>query len=175
MKLHPLHIIFLAIVIYCQCCTARAEPVPDSIWLARSCAGEAGLWSYETGECLAILHIYKKRAELNSTSIVKMAKQYSAAIKQRGRRHPNRWVLYLLDHTRPKYWPRGASWAKYRVHWIRLWFQAAMFLQGRTDDPLPRALHYGGSMDPRPQGFEMMQTKFRNRFYRIGNQNEKIN
>lgn len=68
----------------------------DALWLARSCVGDAGCNAWDTGECAAILHIYKKRAEKTSETVVSMASRYSAAIKRFDGRK-NNWVLGLRN------------------------------------------------------------------------------
>lgn len=145
-------------------CDSRADDT--TLWLARSCIGEAGWNSWNTGECAAILHIYKKRSEITGQSILKQASQYSSAIKDfKGKR--NRWVLNLKENAgRPKHWPSNLNWKKYKVHWIMTMIFVEMFLHDMTVDPIPNAVHYGCSLDTPPKGTKKIKTNYRNIFYR---------
>ena len=139
----------------------------SALWLARSCAGEAGWGSVESGECAAILHVYRKRAEMHGKTALWIAKRYSAAIK-RGGHHRNRWVRHLnRDGTKPKHWPEGAKWSRYRQRWLDVLAYVERFEAGQIVDPVPGATHYGSPIDtPRP-GMVRIKTPFRNRFYSV--------
>lgn len=154
--------------------TALALAVPvrghtadiDAVWLARSCVGEAGWSAWHTGECAAILHIYKKRAARTGETVTQMAKRYSAAIKPHSGRN-NTWVLSLrADGKRPDSWPRGAKWGRYSYSWQMTLLVVELFLLGMVADPLPMAIHYGASFDVPAPGSVRIKTIFRNRFYR---------
>lgn len=138
----------------------------DALWLARSCIGEAGWNAWETGECAAILHIYKKRSAMTGETPAKLASRYSAAIKShKGKR--NRWVLGLTENAeRPHNWPHRLNWQRFRFSWLMTLLVVDMFLHDMTVDPLPRALHYGCVFDNPPPGSVRIKTQFRNRFYR---------
>ena len=161
-----------------------ANETPDvAVWLARSCVGESNNWkSYQTGECAAILHIYKKLSNRGRYSVFEVAKKYSAAIK-RHKDHPNPWVFTLGRlGTKPKKWPHGAKWAPRRVDWLATLVLAESFLEGNVPDPLPLADHYGGECDHARAiraGWWKLDTPFKNNFYSIinpkrkGEQNER--
>jgi len=126
-----------------------SAPPPDvGLVLAKSCVGEAGFQSVETGECAAIMHIYRKRAVTGSMeSLYRTARKYSAAVKHRDD-HPNRWVLGLNRALKkPRGWSGKLSWERHRPFWERALNHADAFLAGKVEDPAPTALHYGGRMD----------------------------
>jgi hypothetical protein len=159
--------LILMIVLF-QCCTAKAEDT--AIWLARSCIGEAGWDSAESGECAAIMHIYRKRAIIRDDTIVSTAKAYSAAIKQRYNRH-NPWIMHLSrELTKPAQWPTTASWGQYRERWKLALDLADNFLLGIVEDTCPSAVHYGSRIDRARAinaGWKQVRCGFRNQFWRI--------
>ena len=135
-----------------------------AVWLARSCAGEAGFDSYKTGECGAILHVYRKRADARGVTIVEMAKKYSAAIKKHAM--GRKWVRNLRrDGEQPEHWP-AAKWRYYRHQWVTLLIYVELFLNGMVPDPTPKAIHFGATFDTPPTGAKRIKTRFRNVFYR---------
>lgn len=137
----------------------------DVVWLARSCVGEAGWDSWKTGECAAILHIYKKRAKIANVSVLQNAKSYSSAIKNyKGKR--NKWVVGLQgDSKKPVKWPKNLNWNRFKFDWIMTLLTVELFLLNMIDDPLPNALHYGCLFDKPDKNFKLIRVKFRNRFY----------
>jgi hypothetical protein len=118
------------------------------LWLARSCVGEAGFASVDSGECAAILHVYKKRARTTKRhAIYKMAQKYSAAIRLR-EAHPHNWILGLRRNLKePTHWNPVLRWRIHRGLWKAVLDHADAFLAGDIPDPIPSALHYGGAMD----------------------------
>lgn len=151
---------------------ATAQDTPDvALWLARSCVGESGWDTHKTGECSAIIHVYKKRSQITGWLIYKVARKYSAAIKARQGR-PNPWVMYL-DRlgTKPKKWPSQAKWDTHRAHWLEILAWVDTFMANPTPDPLPNADHYGGSVDAhraRRMGWWKLDTpQFKNKFWSI--------
>jgi len=155
--------IVCALMLYAH--TSRSDDT-GAIWLARSCIGEAGWDAWRTGECAAILHVYRKRAGLGPHTTVEIAHRYSAAIKPR-RDKRNRWVRFLrADGKRPEHWPRGSDWEKYRANWVYTMILVELFLAGTASDPLPPAMHYGCAADGVPVGHTAIKTRFRNKFYR---------
>ena len=149
---------------------AHAARDAVGLLLARSCGGEAGLASIESGECAAILHVYLKRAALRGGTLAATVRAYSAAVKRR-HGHPNAWIIDL-DRTleRPARWPRGLRWSVARPLWGRALDFAEAFLRGEVPDPLPAALHFGGRMDrgrlSAASWAPIPRTGFRNIFYR---------
>jgi hypothetical protein len=143
--------------------------VSTEVLLARSCVGEAGFDSVESGECAAILHVYKKRSELLREPVRSVSLRYSAAIKRR-RGHPNPWVLHLRsDLAKPKRWSKRLKWSEYSERWEAAVVYARKFLEGGVDDPLPAALHYGGRMDKHrlsPRVWAPLVTPYKNIFYK---------
>lgn len=164
----PLYLIFALITLAQATGAKTAEPSHEEtvLWLARSCTGEAGWRSYRTGECAAILHVYRKRSKLTGETTVELARRYSAAIKQHdGKR--NKWALTLrVDGGKPERWPNHLNWDRYRGHWVAMLIYVDFFLREMVPDPLPRAMHYGCKFDIPPPGSVRIKTKFRNRFYR---------
>ena len=127
--------------------TAHAAKPDVSLWLARSCVGEAGWDSYESRECAAILHVYLKRSRRYNTSLHHMVMRYSAAVKNHTK-HTRPWIFGLNRRpTRPKKWPRGLDWARYRDRWVAVLKLVDDFQAGRVADPCPEAMRYGGLMD----------------------------
>ena len=161
-------VIVMLIAEHCKA-SEDAESLEDALWLARSCVGEAGWDSVETGECAAILHIYKKRGELNGKGTLWTAKKYSAAIKP-GRHHRNTWVRYLDGTRKPKHWPANLKWERYSEKWNRAYWYAVDFLNGEVEDPLPDAMHYGSRIDAHrvPSSWKRIKAPFRNWFWSVG-------
>ena len=117
-----------------------------ALWLARSCVGEAGFSSGETGECSAILHVYRKRAKLTRFNLYQVVRRYSAAIKK-GPHQKRDWVFHLnRKGTKPKNWG-NLKWKVYKPRWIEILNLCDQFLKNEIPDPLPHADHYGGKMD----------------------------
>lgn len=139
------------------------------LWLARSCVGEAGWFSGDTGECAAIAHVYRKRAEIGRQGFYKAMRQYSAALKRR-KAHPRKWLFDLnREGTRPEGWPRHLRWERFKGHWLTVLKEADSTLKGETPDPLPDAVHYGASIDSPPANVERLRVPyvFLNRFYKL--------
>jgi hypothetical protein len=138
-----------------------------ALWLARSCVGEAGFDSGATGECAAIAHVYAKRTKYTGLDLYRVIRRYSAAVKtcRLG------WVCKLTrDLSRPENWPYRSDWKAYRAHWRNTLLMADHFVEGLVADPLPQADHYGGRMDHHravAAGWKMLQTPYKNRFYRV--------
>ena len=137
--------VFLPVVLFAS--NTVADQRSTAVLLAQSCVGEAGFESIDTGECAAILHIYRKRSEVLGWPIEKVVRRYSAAVKERGD-HPNSWVLHLNDGGgKPHRWSSRLRWEYHRDRWMAVLNYARAFLRGEVDDPLPQAVHYGGRMD----------------------------
>jgi hypothetical protein len=161
---------FLVCLTIMRCCApsdAHAAPPDTALWLARSCAGEAGFRATETGECAAIWHVYRKRAKLTGVTTHHKCLTYSAALKT----NHQPWVMGLnRDGTRPRRWPPRLIWAKHRAWWLAMLAAADAFVAGELADPRPGALHYGGAMD---RGLDMRvwealpRLLHRNTFYRL--------
>lgn len=170
--------ICIAIFLAALCCDSVAlcaKKEDTALWLARSCVGEAGWDAHHTGECAAILHIYKKRAQILNWSIHRVVHKYSAAIK-RLKDRKNRWVLDLnRAGTRPKDFPKNITWAKYKQNWLKSVALADAFLNGHIEDPLPQADHYGSRVDSwraKGAGWKRVHASFRNQFWRIPTKNK---
>jgi hypothetical protein len=146
----------------------HSEADRTALWLARSCVGEAGWDAAESGECAAIWHVYGKRARDTGRPIKRTARLYSSAIK----RGPwaREWVFGLnRGGEKPKGWPKRLRWNRYRDRWFETLALADLFLEGRIEDPLPSAEHYGGRMDRKnlcPRSWKRIQAHgFVNWFY----------
>jgi hypothetical protein len=167
-------LIMMAIMICLLCMAIDANAQDDdtdehtALWLARSCIGEAGWSSHQTGECAAIMHVYKKRSAIRGTSILATAARYSAAIKP-GNHQRNKWVRHLDGLERPKHWPKGADWNKYKNSWMTTRDHAREFVAGNIPDPLPSAMHYGSRIDRhRAQpNWKLLKTPYRNLFWSV--------
>jgi hypothetical protein len=117
-----------------------------ALWLARSCIGEAGWQSAESGECAAIMWVYAKGARNKGRSVLRQARLYSSAIKRGS--HSRAWVFGLnRTCTKPLGWPHHLRWDRYADRWRYTLALADLFLRDRILDPLPTAEHYGGRMD----------------------------
>lgn len=165
-RLLLLWLLLLAVAIFAS--AVECERPDTALWLARSCVGEAGFGAHETGECLAIAHVYAKRSSITGRSYYSTMRAYSAAIKPRSNKN-NPWVLQLnVDATRPRGWPHGLDWDNYRSDWMATLQLARQFLSpDRQPDPLPTATHYGGWVDRHriPGHWVRIPTPYRNRFY----------
>lgn len=147
------------------------------LWLARSCVGEAGFDAVRTGECAAILNIYKKRAAVTGLSIYKVVRRYSAAVKP-GANHNRKWVLGLSrDLKKPAHWGKNLRWHVSRDLWGATLDHCDDFLAGKVPDPLPMADHYGGRMDRHlamREGWHRLRTNYRNEFWSVKNPKRKV-
>jgi hypothetical protein len=151
-------------------CESRADETTTALWLARSCVGEAGWDSHTTGECAAIMHIYRKRSQINGWTVERTARKYSAAIRP-WKGNTRRWLRHMdATGAKPHKWPRKLRWEVYLPMWLEVYAHAVEFLEGTVPDPLPTALHYGGRMDhwrAQREGWVRLRTMFRNLFYRV--------
>lgn len=142
----------LAALLACQCVTLRTagaqgsrEPLVRD--LSAVCTGEAG-WDPATGDCAAIVHVLRGRAERQGVSLARMVHAYSG--RHTGREaSPRPWVAHLrLDGEQPAEWPASASWTRYRQPWLVLVAHVRDVLAGNVDDPCDgEADHWGGPMD----------------------------
>jgi hypothetical protein len=116
-------------------------------WLARSCIGESGFDAYKTGECESIMWVYRKGAMQQGRSVLLQARLYSSAIK-RGKHHKRPWIFHLSRKgIKPRGWGNGAKWANHKDRWLKTLELANLFIQGKVEDPLPTAEHYGCKTD----------------------------
>jgi hypothetical protein len=147
---------------------AHAKKTDVGLWLARSCVGEAGFDSGATSECAAMAHVYSKRAEINGLSYYRNVRLYSAAVKTC--RQP--WVCKLSRALKqPLKWAARYIWERYAPHWRNTLLMADAFIEGEVADPLPNAVHYGGSMDhwrAVKAGWKLIKTDgMKNNFYEV--------
>jgi hypothetical protein len=92
------------------------------------------------------MHVYRKGADTQDRKLVRQARLYSAAIKKGPWARP--WIFGLnRGGSKPKGWPKHLKWSRYRDRWFQTLALADSFLEGRIEDPLPSAEHYGGRMD----------------------------
>jgi len=115
--------------------------------LAQLCASEAGLRT-DVGDCPAIYHVIRRRSERSGLSWIAMARRYSTRVYDAERTGSRRYLPHLrLDGRRPRHWPEGHSWARYRPRWLALVDHSRAVVAGEVEDPCPGALHWGGRMD----------------------------
>jgi hypothetical protein len=161
-------IVFIIILIMPAIASTKKHDV--ALWLARSCVGEAGWEAYETNECAAIMHVYLKRADIYRQPLYRIVRKYSSAVKNHIK-HDRQWIFQLnRKGKRPKQWPKNLSWKKRQPQWKKILHMADLFRDGRIEDPLPSALHYGGKMDTNlnPKHWtQIKKTGFKNMFYKI--------
>jgi hypothetical protein len=123
-----------------------SEREDTALWLAMSCVGEIGWQGAETGECAAVMWVYRKGAAKNGRTLLRQTRMYSAAVKRGPHSRP--WVFGLgRDGARPEHWPRHLKWSRYKDSWIETLALADSFLRGEIEDPLPSAEHYGCELD----------------------------
>ena len=162
-------LLLLALVAYVN--EADASEKDDvALWLARSCVGEAGWGSHQTGECAALMHIYLKRSAKGQLTLLDACRKYSGATKRR-RNHPRKW-LFELDRSdrKPDSFPSNMNWVVYRDDWLATLDIAEAFLDGEINDPTQEAEHYGSIYDHHSAaraGWWEIKTNFRNRFYSV--------
>lgn len=128
--------------------------------LAMSCIGEAGWDSHETGECVAIIHVYLKRRDVQRdvlqrpVGLGETVRAYSMAV----RRNSRRWVKQIDRKCAARYnrsdrylWHRTLpGWAMSRCEHYKATKAVALdVLYGRTPDPYPEYIHFGGWFDKR--------------------------
>jgi len=161
----------IILILFLNSENTRAEKSEDVVlWLARSCIGEAMWDGHKTGECAAIWHIYKKRMKPSGLSLYEVTRKYSAATKwQKGKHNP--WLLHLYrDCDEPEKWPDALKWERYKDDCRGTMALAVVFLQGKIDDPTPKAMHYGSIKDRHraiKAGWKFIRTGFRNQFWRV--------
>lgn len=118
--------------------------IPTIILLAASCIGEAGWDAHETGECAAIIYVYKTRADLYGVSVRSMVSKYSSPLKTRTKP----WLMHLnKEGTCPKHFPKNLSWKKYKKDWLDTLTVAEQALHSQTRNPTPGAEHFGMHSD----------------------------
>lgn len=142
-----LQIAVLLVPLVFHACESTAEDKrATAVWLARSCVGEAGWGSVDTGECASMMHLYARRGRLNGRGLLWTALKYSAAIKP-GVHHRNRWVRHLQGQHEPKHWPARLDWNRYVQRWEKFYWLAHSFMEGEVSDPTPNTMHYGCVFD----------------------------
>jgi hypothetical protein len=157
---------------------SKNRPIPktewdDSVklWVARSCAGEAGFDAVD--ECIGIAWVYATRwkgAKNSKMKFVDVVRKYSAAIKYRST-HTRRWILNLnLKGKKPVGWPHRLKWSNHRDMWNDILSALEDWSKGGKPNPVLGADHFGGKMDkPGRYWVRIVPSngmKFRNRFYR---------
>lgn len=136
-------------------------PAPTSapfLSAARVCYAEA---EFRQADCIAILHVARKRAERTGRSWQAELWRYSSLRRSHGPRA--RWVRHLPDgDVRGK----GAAW---NTRWRDLRGLIARFDAGLLEDPCPNAFGWGGPMDSRRPGQVRVRcaVKMANWFYRL--------
>lgn len=172
--------VMILIVIWAFAVLQSCEPEPVNaqettedvaIWLARSCIGEAGFESAETGECAALMHIYLKRSLRGKFTLYEIVRKYSAATKKR-REHPRKWIFDMSrSFKKPARFPRNLNWKwKHKPQWKRTVRLADDFLLGNVLDPVPEADHYGSIVDEHraiKAGWIFIRTEFKNQFWAV--------
>lgn len=139
------------------------------LWVARSCAGEAGFDAVD--ECIGIAWVYATRWNgSKKVKFIDVVRKYSAAIKHRST-HARRWILNLnLKGDKPVGWPHRLRWNNHRGMWNDILIALDEWAMGRKPNPVLGADHFGGSMDKPGKYwvriFPSNGMKFRNRFYR---------
>lgn len=146
----------------------NGQRVDLALWLARSCVGESGWDSVETGECAAIAWIYHKRSYmLPGRNYFRAMVEYSAAIKPDQRRP---WLRRLTRKgDRPRLLETNINWSYHRKKWMETLAFADKFFRGLVPDPTPEAMHFGGVFDEYrmdPQIWEPIDTGFKNTFWK---------
>ena len=155
-----------------------ARPVPAQEWtpqtrldLARSCAGEAGLRSGLTGECVAIAYVYARRfrqtrARYPELRFGDVVRAYSSALKP-----PTQpWVMGLRDDAKePAGWPQRLSWKRHAPLWSAILESVDRWAAGQELEVCPGATHYGGEMDIVPPHWRRVDCRapVLNRFYAV--------
>lgn len=140
--------------------------------LARVCAAEAG-WDTRTGDCAAIVHLLRRRAQRHEIRVATMARLYSSRHFDRERLDRRRWIAGLrLDGRRPGGWPGRLPWSRYRAAWRQVIAHVRAVLRGEVGDPCPGADHWGGPMDDwraRAAGWARVEcsSSTRNRFWNV--------
>jgi hypothetical protein len=172
-------IILFSIIMFVSSVAISGEvsrPLPTSqwndevkLWVARSCAGEAGFDAVE--ECVGIAWVYATRwSKSKSIPFVQVVRKYSAAIKHRST-HTRRWILNLrLDSKRPVGWPHDLKWSVHKPLWEKILSALDKWAAGYMPNPVLGADHFGGSMDHPGERWVRIHPsegrEFRNRFYR---------
>jgi hypothetical protein len=133
----------------CGSLIARAE-TPDAtlamavnpmelVWAARVCYLEA---TWRESDCVALLYVAKKRANRVGRSWLDVLREYSAINARNARATEVRAYPWGDVPQMPEGFNR---------RWQRLRDLVSEFVEGKQQDPCPRAEHWGGSMD-HPRG-----------------------
>jgi hypothetical protein len=118
---------------------AHEEDPTHAIWAARACYLEA---SFREADCIALLHVARKRAERVSRPWFEVLREYSAIDANNPRAREVRDYPWGDIPGKP---------AKFNARWEKLRNLVVEVASGQRTDPCPRAEHWGGKMD-KPQG-----------------------
>lgn len=122
----------------------------EQLALARVCVSEAG-WE-ATPECAAIHQVLADRARQMEISYMAALCFYSTRTCDRGRRDPRRWIAWLSpDLRRPRGWPDGMLWSRYRPRWRVMLKHAGAVLRNEVESPCETPPHYWGM----PRGIDL--------------------
>lgn len=131
--------------------SALGERRDDALWAARACYVEAG---FGRADCVAILHVARKRAERVQGNWLDVLRRYSAVDARNARARAVRR------------WPWGDVPGKgeaFNALWAQLRELVTETLAGEHEDPCPRAIGWGGPMDPVRAGQRPVRCKVRTR------------
>lgn len=132
--------------------TAAAQPAPvDEALveaLARVAVAESG-WDPATGDASAIARVLIRRAARRDLPPLVLVRAYCDLHFDRSRRDPRRWIADLeLDAHRPRGWPAGLAWSRYRPLWLAMLEHIRGVLRGEVADPCGgRGDHFGSHLD----------------------------
>jgi hypothetical protein len=151
---------------------ARRISESDKRWLARAMVAEAD-WD-APGDHSAIAHVLWRRwlrHRENFPTFESMIRRYCRALRRaRSPFSRQRWVqtLPFNGDEEPRFWPEEASWSNHVERWREVRDRVERFARGTLLDPCPRAIHWGGTMDP-DHGWRRVRCyePTHNRFYRL--------
>lgn len=102
--------------------------------LARTCVSERS-WRVDTADCGAIFAVALHRSTSRGITMARALRDLSPRLHGTGP-IPRPWLRYLEPGgSRPRMWPRGASWARRRVQWLQTYQEASELVAGSRAHP----------------------------------------
>lgn len=129
----------------------------ELVWVARACWIEA---EFDPNDCIATTWIAKKRAPILGVSWTRAMTMYSAIMKKNPRADDARKFPWGDIKNRD---------SEFNARWRGLRELITLIASNVYEDPCPKALHWGGKIDPQKPGMFKTQCiiKTINTFYGV--------
>lgn len=121
-----------------------------SLLLAQTCVAEIG-FQKSPRECVLMWQTNQVQAAQRGRTLYLQARLYNNYWIGRHSRARRPWIRELTySGQKPRQWPAGASWVKYRPRWLKYVSAADGFVKGRYKKRYcPAASHYGAPHERR--------------------------